>query len=202
MLFPFAFIYPITQKSKLRRLIYSIVVMTFSFWVITSTQSRAAFIAFFVELIIVIVLIDRRYIPIILFLAPTFSGRVIDNIVAMWQRESTTGNFFQNIVSALRNFWANGFGVSTSNLFNMYNSTALHYGQQQALINVPNFQVSAIYFNVLVDVGAIVMLGFMYYILRLAHSSITCMFRSDVKAEAYIRGRSGSSGCHIGILAF
>lgn len=183
MLFPFAFIYPITQKSKLRRLIYSIVVMTFSFWVITSTQSRAAFIAFFVELIIVIVLIDRRYIPIILFLAPTFSGRVIDNIVAMWQRESTTGNFFQNIVSALRNFWANGFGVSTSNFVNMYNSTALHYGQQQALINVPNFQVSAIYFNVLVDVGAIVMLGFMYYILRLAHSSITCMFRATSRQK-------------------
>lgn len=183
LLFPFAFVYPITLKSKIRSLVYSVLVMTTTFVVITATQSRAAFVGFFTELIIVIIMIDRRYIPIILALAPTFSSGVIQNIIAMWNRESSYGNFFQNIIFALRNIWNNGFGVSTSNFVNMYNSTALHYNDQKALISVPGVHISALYFNLLVDLGAIFMFGFMYYILRIAHSSVTCMFRATFRQK-------------------
>ncbi len=183
LLFPFAFVYPITLKSALRRIIYTVLTMGLSFWVITATQSKAAFIAYFIELIIVIVLIDRRYIPMILLLAPTFSDRVINNIILMWQRESGNGNLFQNIINAFRGFWRNGFGVNTDNFVNMYNISALHYGDRHSLINLPNFTISPIYFNILVNVGAIFMIGFMYYILRIAHSSITCMFRATPRQK-------------------
>ncbi len=183
LLFPFAFVYPITLKSKIRSLIYSVLVMSATFVVITATQSRAAFVGFLVELIIVIVMIDRRYIPIILALAPTFLTGVIKNIIAMWNRESVYGNFFQNIVFALRNIWTNGFGVSTSNFVNMYNQAAFQYNDQKALISVPGVHISALYFNLLVDLGAIFMFGFMYYILRIAHSSVTCMFRATFKQK-------------------
>lgn len=172
LLFPFAFVYPITLKSKIRSLVYSVLVMTTTFVVITATQSRAAFVGFFTELIIVIIMIDRRYIPIILALAPTFSSGVIQNIIAMWNRESSYGNFFQNIIFALRNIWNNGFGVSTSNFVNMYNSTALHYNDQKALISVPGVHISALYFNLLVDLGAIFMFGFMYYILQIGRAHV------------------------------
>ncbi len=182
MLFPFAFVYPTTLGSGLRRLVYSVMIMALSFWVITATQSKAAFIAYFIELFIVIVLIDRRYVPMILLLAPTFSGRVINNIVLMWNRESGHGNIFQNIVSAFRGFWTNGFGVSTSNFVDLY-SSSLHYGNSKALINLPNVSISPIYFHILVDVGTIFMIGFMYYILRIAHSSITCMFRATPRQK-------------------
>ena len=126
LLFPFAFVYPITLESKIRRFIYSILVMGVSFWVISATQSKAAFIAYFIELVIVIILTDRRYIPMILFLAPFFSGRVLNNIILMWQNGSNNGNIIENIVYTLRNFWTNGFGVSTDNFVNIYNSTAQH----------------------------------------------------------------------------
>lgn len=201
LLFPFAFVYPITLNSKPRRFLYSILIMAVSFWVITATQSRAAFIAYFVELVIIIILIDRRYIPMILFLAPTFSGRVINNIISMWTYESSDGNFFENIIRALRNFWVNGFGVSTDNFVNLYNSTALHYGEQQAFINVPNFHISAVYFNILVNIGAIVMLGFMYYILKIAHSSITCMFRATPRQKIiFVAGLAALLGISISSL--
>ncbi len=183
LLFPFAFVYPITLRSKVRRALYSVPLMGIVFLVITATQSKAAFIAFFVELIIVIVLIDRRYIPIILLLAPTFSERVISNIVLMWERESSGRNFFQNIISALRGFWTNGFGVSTDNFVNLYSSATQHYGETNALISLPNVHINPIYFNVVVNFGAIIMIGFMYYILRLAHSSITCMFRATPRQK-------------------
>lgn len=183
LLFPFAFVYPVTLQSKVRSFIYSGLVMAATFVVITATQSRAAFIGFLVELLIVIILIDRRYIPMILFLAPTFSIGVVRNIVSMWTRESAYGNIFQNIVASLRNFWSNGFGVSTSNFVNMYNTTAQHYNDQKAFISVPGMHVSALYFNLLVDLGAIFMLGFMYYILRIAHSSVTCMFRATKRQK-------------------
>lgn len=183
LLFPFAFVYPLTLKSKVRSLTYSILVMGITFVVITATQSRAAFVGFFVELIIAIIMIDRRYIPMILLLAPTFSGGVLKNIAAMWNRESTYGNFFQNIIFALRNIWVNGFGVSTKNFVNMYNQAAFQYNDQKALISVPGVHISAIYFNILVDLGAIIMFGFMYYILRIAHSSVTCMFRATFRQK-------------------
>lgn len=183
LLFPFAFVYPSTIESGIRRFLYSVLVMSVSFWVISATQSRSAFIAYFVELLIVIILINRRYIPIILFLAPTFTARVIENITKMWQTESASGNFFQNIVATLTNFWKNGFGVSTDNFVNMYSSTAGHYNEQRAMISVPNFHINAIYFNILVDIGAIVMFIFMFYILRIAHSSLTCMFRATQKQK-------------------
>ena len=101
----------------------------------------------------------------------------------MWNRESSYGNFFQNIVSALRNIWTNGFGVSTSNFVNMYNATAFQYNEQKALISVPGVHISTLYFNLLVDLGAIFMFGFMYYILRIAHSSVTCMFRATFRQK-------------------
>ncbi len=183
LLFPFAFVYPITLKSKFRRVVYSILVMGISFQVITATQSRAAFVAYFTELIIVILLMDRRYIPMILLLAPTFSGRVISNIVLMWQRGSRSGNFIENIISALGSFWRYGFGVNTDNFVNMYNISALHYGDKHSLINLPNLTISPIYFNILVNVGAIFMIGFMFYILQIAHSSITCMFGSTPRQK-------------------
>jgi len=179
LLFPFAFVYPLTLKSRARRFLYSVLVMSATFIVITATQTRAAFIGYLIELFIVIILIDRRYIPIILALAPTFSSGVIKNIAAMWTRESSYGNIFQNIVFALKNFWSNGFGVSTRNFVNMYNSTALQYNEGKALLSVPGMHVSALYFNLIVDLGAIFMLGFMYYTLRIAHSSLTCMFRAS-----------------------
>lgn len=183
LMFPFAFVYPITLKSKIRSFVYSGLVMAATFIVVTATQSKAAFIGYLAELFIVIVLIDRRYIPIILLLAPTFFVGVIRNIVGMWTRESTYGNVFQNLVFSLKNFWSNGFGVSTRNFVNMYNSTALHYNEHKALITVPGMHISALYFNVIVDLGAIIMLCFMYYILRIAHSSLTCMFRATAKQK-------------------
>ena len=183
LLFPFAFVYPITLESKIRRFIYSILVMGVSFWVISATQSKAAFIAYFIELVIVIILTDRRYIPMILFLAPFFSGRVLNNTILMWQNGSNNGNIIENIVYTLRNFWTNGFGVSTDNFVNIYNSTAQHYGEGGTLINIPNLHISAVYFNILIDVGAVFMIGFMYYILRIAHSSITCMFRATPRQK-------------------
>ena len=119
----------------------------------------------------------------ILFLTPFFSGRVLNNIILMWQNGSNNGNIIENIVYTLRNFWTNGFGVSTDNFVNIYNSTAQHYGEGGTLINIPNLHISAVYFNILIDVGAVFMIGFMYYILRIAHSSITCMFRATPRQK-------------------
>lgn len=178
LLFPFAFVYPITLKSKLRSILYSILIMIATFIVVAATQSRGAVVGFFLELIIVIVIINRRYIPIILILAPTLTSGVIENLISMWNRGSVHGNFFQNIISSARSFWNNGFGVSKENFISMYNSTTIHYGDTNAWISVPGLHVNALYFNIIMDLGAILMIGFMFYIVRIAHSSLTCMFRA------------------------
>lgn len=183
LLFPFAFVYPITLKSKIRSLLYSILIMVATFIVVAATQSKGGMVAFLFELIVVIVIINRRYIPMIFVLAPTLTYGVIENIIAMWNNERIYGNFFQNIVSAARNFWSNGFGVNTENFVSMYNSAAVNYDNTNAWIKVPGLQINALYFNIVMDLGAIFIIGFMFYIVRIAHSSLTCMFRATSRQK-------------------
>ena len=58
----------------------------------------------------------------------------------------------------------------------IYHSTALDAETGHAILDIPYVQISPIYFNLLIDAGAIVLFGFLYYILRLAHSALTSLF--------------------------
>src|SRR5699024_2480222 len=73
LMFPFAFAYPLTLESKPRSMLYSLILITFSFFVVTATLSRTAYIIFLVELIIVVFLIGKRYIVALLFLLPSIN---------------------------------------------------------------------------------------------------------------------------------
>ena len=50
------------------------------------------------ELLLLILLFDWRYLPLLLFLAPTLTETAIQNIVAMWDVPKSYGNFFINLI--------------------------------------------------------------------------------------------------------
>ena len=83
----------------------------------------------------------------------------------------------------MSNFWSNGFGIKISSFSNLYSQNALHYGEENALLSIPNFHINPYYFNIIVDLGAIFILMFMYYVLFVAHSSLSCMFGSTKKQK-------------------
>lgn len=176
-IFPFAMIFPFTMKSTPRRLLYLAAVMVLSLTVIAATQSKAALIGFSIELLLIILLTDWRYLPLLLLLAPAITNTAIENIMTMWQKNATYGNIFENIFYVVKDFWSNGFGVSRNTFLDIYNSTALGAETgNAAAFNIPYLKISPVYFNILIDFGAVIMFGFLYYILRLAHSTFTSLF--------------------------
>lgn len=182
LLFPFAFVFPFGLRSGLRRAVYMIFLMFLAFTAVTATQSKAALIGFSVELLLIILFTDKRYLFILIFLMPALTTTAVDNIIGMWTSHADSGNFFENIYNAFRNFWNTGFGVNRNAFMNVYQSTADRASEIQLL---PNVRISPLYFNFLLDMGAIVLLGFLYYILKLAHSALTSLFTAPKDYKPY-----------------
>ncbi|MEG2669113.1 MAG: hypothetical protein RR957_01485 [Oscillospiraceae bacterium] len=178
ILFPFAMAYPLQLKSNLRRFIYFASIIFLSFSAILAVHSKAALIGFSIEVLLFILLTNWKYLPFLLFLSPAITRTAISNIVAMWEQTATHGNIFENIFYVIRNFWSNGFGVKSSVFLDIYNSSS---SVGSAALSIPHFEISPVYFNILLDLGAIIMFGFLYYILRLAHSSFTSLFSTTKK---------------------
>ena len=185
LLFPFAFICPMTFDSAKRRIPYLALLLMLTFTVVTATHSKAALIGFSAELLLLILLIDWRYLPILLFLGPAVTRTAVQNIAQMWDRPETYGNFFSNIFYAFRNFWNNGFGVNRSTFLDIYHSTALDAQTGHALVQIPYLKISPFYFTFLLDIGTLVLLGFLSYILRLAHSALTSLFTAPKEYRIY-----------------
>ncbi len=179
ILFPFALIYPFSSENKIRKIVCLGLLIFLTFTVVTATHSKAAFIGFSIELLLVILLTDIRYLPLMLFLAPALTKTATENILVMFKRSAVYGNFFENIFYAFRDFWQNGFGLSRDTFLDIYRSTALGAETGHAILNIPYVNISPVYFNFLIDAGTIVLFGFLYYILRLAHSSFTSLFTAE-----------------------
>lgn len=185
LLFPFAFIYPIGLDSFPRRLSYMALLISLSFYVVAATGSRAALIGYVAELILLILFIDRRYLPLLLFLSPALMGNAVENIANMWHQPKTYGNFFANIFYSFKNFWDNGFGVNRSAFMSIYQTTAQNANNIPFGSSFIPSEVSRTYFLFLVDAGAVMLIAFLTYILKLAHSAFTSIFTAPGKYKPY-----------------
>lgn len=176
LLFPFAFLAPMTFKDKPRRFLYLGILLMLTFFVVTETRSRAALIGFSVELLLLILMIDWRYLPLLLFLAPAMTETAIENIAAMWSIPKSYGNFFMNLIYAFRSFWQNGFGINQGTLLHFYSQTAL---------NAPEQGVNPLYFSLLLEFGMLGLFLFLVYLLRLAHATFTSVFTAPKEYKPY-----------------
>lgn len=180
LLFPFAFIYPMEYKTGMRRNLY-LAFIFIAFWnVINATQSKAAFIGFIVE-VAVLLITDIKLAPFVLFLMPLGLSSIMENFRRMWVRSMSYGNITTNIAETFKSFWNYGFGVNSNKFMSIYNSVNNSYDGVNSMINIPYIKISPVYKNIVKDLGAIGMFGFLYYILRLAHSSLTMLFIGDKK---------------------
>lgn len=185
LLFPFAFLVPFSFSSAKRRIAYLALLLMMTFTLITATHSKAALMGFSTELLLLFLLIDRRYLPLLLFLGPAVTRTAAENIMQMWHRPETYGNFFSNLIYAFQDFWNNGFGVNRSSFLELYHATAKMDDKAQTLVQIPYLKISPVYFTVLLDMGAIFLLGFLRYILRLAHSTMTSLFTAPKPYRIY-----------------
>ena len=184
LIFPFVFAYPMEYLKNPRRLIYGAVIFILFFNVILQTQSKAALIGFVVELVIFI-LADIKFFPFLILLMPLGLNSLIDNIRATWYATTAYGNIINNLINLSGKIWNLGFGVDTSKLMSIYNSAQLRSISETTVINFPYLSVNPVYVNFVIDIGAIFMIIFLAYILRLAHSSFTMLFIGDKKYKRF-----------------
>lgn len=170
LIFPFVFMFPPDFGSKSRKYLYQAFIFILFFNVVTATQSRAAFIGFWVE-VIILILTNIRYLPFMVMLLPLGLNTILENIGKLWQAAGR-GDVAMNIISLFRQFWQYGFGISREAVMNIYGT--------QRIIGA-----GTTYISLVSDIGAILLILFLAYILRLAHSTLTAMFSADKRYKEY-----------------
>ncbi|MEE1013083.1 MAG: hypothetical protein U0L92_02060 [Clostridia bacterium] len=184
LLFPFAFIAPMTFASKPRRIVYLLTLLMLTFSVVTATHSRAALVGFSVEFLLLILLIDWRYLPILLVLAPVMTDTAVENIIEMWTLPKSYGSFAANLFYSFQDFWKNGFGISQSAFLNFYSTTALHAPTGQGILQLP-IAISPVYFSFILELGLLALFLFLVYLLRMAHNTLTSIFTAPREFRSY-----------------
>lgn len=180
LIFPFAFLYPLEYQTGKRRWLYIGFLFLFFFNVVAATHSKSAFIGFLIELSI-FVIADIKYIPFLVFLMPFGLGSVIDNIRYTWHTTTTQGDPLSNIINLGRQIWHSGFGVNSQKFLDLYTSSQFRTPGENTVLKIPYLEISPIYLNFIIDLGALLMFIFMFYVLRLAHSAFTSLFVADKK---------------------
>ncbi len=181
LLFPLAFIYPITCSFGPRRILYLALLLTLLFLTVPATGSRAAFIGFYTEFFLLILFLNRRYLWFFLILIPAVSMTALKGLAALWAQPRVYGNFFENLYHAFQNIWNHGFGVNRAAFLDLYRSAA----DIAAVAHNTAPAISPVYFTFLMDAGALLLLGFLTYLLRLAHSTLLSLFQTKTEYKPY-----------------
>lgn len=180
LMFPFTFVYALNFKKNPRKILYTGFIFISFLNVIIATRSKAAFIGFAVELAILI-FTDLRYFPFLLMLIPFGLGSIAENLRMTWHATTSYGNVINNIINLFRRIWNFGFGVNSQKFLDIYNSANFNTADEVSMIKLPYVKISPVYINFLIDIGAAFMIGFLMYIVRLAHSALTLLFTAEKK---------------------
>lgn len=184
LIFPFAFIYPIEYLENPRKTIYASFIFIMFFNIIMATQSKAALIGFVVELVILI-LANIKFLPFLILLMPLGLNSLIENIRTTWYAATSYGNIINNLIELSRKIWTFGFGVDSNRLMSFYNAAEIRSAAQASAMNFNYLKISPVYINFVVDIGAVLMVLFLAYILRLAHSAFTMLFTGDKRYKRF-----------------
>ena len=175
LLFPFAFTYPMEYVHGRRRYLYAGFIFIIAFNAIVASRSRAAYIGFLIELAILLIT-DKKHAPFIILLIPLGLGSLAGNLRETFAATTRHGNVITNVTSLFKNFWDFGFGVNTDKFMSIYNSVTPDR-QGGVFSNIIN--VSPVYINFIIDIGAVILIAFMIYILKIAHSALTSLLFGD-----------------------
>ena len=183
LIFPFSIMYPIEFVRGKRKYLYIGFIFIIAFNAVVSTQSRAAYIAFLIEMTILL-LTNKKYAAFIILLIPLGLGTLADNLRYTLQATTMHGNVVNNVINLGKKVWDLGFGVDKSRFIAIYNSTNPNY-EGGAFYNITQSDLSPIYVKFIIDMGAIMLIVFMIYVLKVAHSSLTSLFIGEKKYKKF-----------------
>ena len=183
LFFPFAMAAALSQESASRRLIYTVILLLLSFRTVLATGSKAALIAYSVELLLFLSLCNWRYLFLVLFLTPTVTDSAIGRILEIWYSRSTHNGLFVTLANLAQDIWKNGFGLRTQPFLDLYTNTVLYNAAPPVNFFAP-ISRGVSYLRIALELGMVVFFFFIWYLLRLARSTVLSLFFSPKELRA------------------
>lgn len=184
LIFPFSIMYPMEFVRGKRKYLYMGFIFIIAFNAVVSTRSRAAYIAFLIEMTI-LMLTNKKYAAFIILLIPLGLGTLTNNLRYTIQSTTMYGNVINNVINLGKNVWGLGFGVDKDKFIAIYNSANPNFEGGGAFYNITKMNLSSIYVNFIIDTGAVMLIGFMIYVLKVAHSALTSLLVGEKKYKKF-----------------
>lgn len=184
LIFPFSIMYPMEFVRGKRKYLYMGFIFIIAFNAVVSTRSRAAYIAFLIEMTI-LMLTNKKYAVFIILLIPLGLGTLANNLRYTVQATAMHGNAINNVINLGKKVWDLGFGVDKDKFIAIYNSANPNFEGGGAFYNITKMNLSSIYVNFIIDTGAVMLIGFMIYVLKVAHSAFTSLLVGEKKYKKF-----------------
>lgn len=184
LIFPFSIMYPMEFVRGKRKYLYMGFIFIIAFNAVVSTRSRAAYIAFLIEMTI-LMLTNKKYAVFIILLIPLGLGTLANNLRYTVQATTMHGNAINNVINLGKKVWDLGFGVDKDKFIAIYNSANPNFEGGGAFYNITKMNLSSIYVNFIIDTGAVMLIGFMIYVLKVAHSAFTSLLVGEKKYKKF-----------------
>lgn len=184
LIFPFSIMYPMEFVRGKRKYLYMGFIFIIAFNAVVSTRSRAAYIAFLIEMTI-LMLTNKKYAAFIILLIPLGLGTLTNNLRYTIQSTTMYGNVINNVINLGKKVWGLGFGVDKDKFIAIYNSANPNFEGGGAFYNITKMNLSLIYVNFIIDTGAVMLIGFMIYVLKVAHSALTSLLVGEKKYKKF-----------------
>ncbi len=200
LFFPFAMTAALSQKSKPRRLIYSVFLLILSFRTILATGSKAGLIGYSVEVLLLLAVCNPRYLFLVVFLTPAVTDSAIGRILEIWHSRPMYSNFFVTLATLAQDIWKNGFGMSSRPFLELYTNTILNNAAPPQRLATPISQGLG-YLRIVLELGLVAFFFFLWYVLRLARSTILAIFTAERRLRSvYAAGLSALIGISVSAL--
>lgn len=184
LIFPFSIMYPMEFVRGKCKYLYMGFIFIIAFNAVVSTRSRAAYIAFLIEMTI-LMLTNKKYAVFIILLIPLGLGTLANNLRYTVQATAMHGNAINNVINLGKKVWDLGFGVDKDKFIAIYNSANPNFEGGGAFYNITKMNLSSIYVNFIIDTGAVMLIGFMIYVLKVAHSAFTSLLVGEKKYKKF-----------------
>lgn len=184
LIFPLSIMYPMEFVRGKRKYLYMGFIFIIAFNAVVSTRSRAAYIAFLIEMTI-LMLTNKKYAVFIILLIPLGLGTLANNLRYTVQATAMHGNAINNVINLGKKVWDLGFGVDKDKFIAIYNSANPNFEGGGAFYNITKMNLSSIYVNFIIDTGAVMLIGFMIYVLKVAHSALTSLLVGEKKYKKF-----------------
>lgn len=200
LFFPFAMATAFSQRSKPRRVIYSVFLLLLSFRTILATGSKAGLIGYSIELLLLLSICNPRYLFLVIFLTPVVTDSAVTRILEIWYSRPMYSNFFVTIATLAQDVWKNGFGMSSQPFLELYTNTILNNTEPVQHFASPVTQGLG-YLRIVLELGFIAFFIFLWYVLRLARSTVLSIFTTGSKLRpVFAAGLSALIGISVSSL--